>query len=143
MNFLLTLNRKSGILTLYGIKSTVSNPPLKDEQGNIKSRMTSLEWGSDSAHAVFVIAGKDLKEDLHASLKESLGREPTAQELRDAFENEITRNDKEVWIGGKKAEEAGCLFGPNAYEYGMLLIEERGDTERGKRYLDKAAENGY
>jgi hypothetical protein len=25
----------------------------------------------------------------------------------------------------------------------MLLIEERGDIERGNRYLDKAAEDGY
>jgi len=43
----------------------------------------------------------------------------------------------------KKAEEAGCLSAPDAYEYGMLLIEERGETERGKRYLDKAADDGY
>ena len=43
----------------------------------------------------------------------------------------------------KKAEEAGCLFGPNAHEYGMLLIEERGDIEKGKQYLKMADEDGY
>ena len=47
----------------------------------------------------------------------------------------------EGWF--KKAEEAGCLHAPHAYDYGMLLIEERGDIERGNRYLDKAAEDGY
>jgi hypothetical protein len=41
------------------------------------------------------------------------------------------------------AEEAGCLHAPHAHDYGMLLIEERGDIERGTRYLDKAAEDGY
>jgi len=50
-------------------------------------------------------------------------------------------NEALEWL--KKAEEAGCLFAPHAYDYGMLLIEERGDTERGNRYLDKAAEDGY
>ncbi len=34
---------------------------------------------------------------------------------------------------------AGCLSAPDAYEYGMLLIEEKGETERGKCYLEKAA----
>ena len=42
----------------------------------------------------------------------------------------------------KKAEQAGCLHAPHAHDYGMLLIEERGDIERGNRYLDKAAEDG-
>ena len=50
-------------------------------------------------------------------------------------------DEAEKWF--KKAEEAGCLFAPHAYDYGMLLIEARGDTERGNRYLDKAAEDGY
>ena len=50
-------------------------------------------------------------------------------------------DEAEKWF--KKAEEAGCLYAPHAYDYGMLLIEERGDTERGNRYLDKAAEDGY
>ena len=53
--------------------------------------------------------------------------------------NEI--DEAEKWF--KKAEEAGCLHAPHAYDYGMLLIEERGDIERGNRYLDKAAEDGY
>jgi tetratricopeptide (TPR) repeat protein len=47
----------------------------------------------------------------------------------------------EEWF--KKAEEAGCPHAPHAYDYGMLLIEERGDIEMGNRYLDKAAEDGY
>jgi TPR repeat protein len=53
--------------------------------------------------------------------------------------NEI--DEAEKWF--KKAEEAGCLHAPHAYDYGMLLIEERGDIERGTRYLDKSAEDGY
>ena len=31
----------------------------------------------------------------------------------------------------------------HAYDYGMLLIIERGDIERGNQYLDKATEDGY
>jgi len=50
-------------------------------------------------------------------------------------------DEAEKWF--KKAEEANCLHAPHAYDYGMLLIEERGDIERGNRYLDKAAEDGY
>jgi TPR repeat protein len=50
-------------------------------------------------------------------------------------------DEAEKWF--QKAEEAGCLHAPHAYDYGMLLIEERGDIERGNRYLDKAAEDGY
>jgi tetratricopeptide (TPR) repeat protein len=43
----------------------------------------------------------------------------------------------------KKAEKAGTLLAPYAHDYGMLLIEEKGDTERGNFYLDKAAQDGY
>ena len=43
----------------------------------------------------------------------------------------------------KKAEKADALLAPYAYDYGMLLIEERGDIEGGNFYLDKAAQNGY
>ena len=50
-------------------------------------------------------------------------------------------DEAEKWF--KKAEQAGCLQAPHAYDYGMLLIEERGDIERGNRYLDKAAEDEY
>ena len=50
-------------------------------------------------------------------------------------------DEAEKWF--KKAEDAGCLHAPHAYDYGILLIEERGDIERGNRYLDKAAEDGY
>jgi TPR repeat protein len=50
-------------------------------------------------------------------------------------------DEAEKWF--KKAEEAGCLQAPHAYDYGMLLIKERGETERGNYYLDKAAEDGY
>ena len=53
--------------------------------------------------------------------------------------NELGKDEK--WF--KKAEEAGYLNAPHAYNYGMLLTEERGDIERGTRYLDKAAEEGY
>jgi tetratricopeptide (TPR) repeat protein len=50
-------------------------------------------------------------------------------------------DEAEKWF--KKAEVAGCLQAPHAYDYGMLLIKERGDIERGHRYLDKATEDGY
>jgi len=53
--------------------------------------------------------------------------------------NEADKAEK--WF--KKAEKTDSLFPSAAYEYGMLLIEERGDIERGTRYLDKAAEDGY
>ena len=43
----------------------------------------------------------------------------------------------------KKAEKADALLAPYAYDYGMLLIEERGDIEGGNFYLDKAAQDGY
>jgi tetratricopeptide (TPR) repeat protein len=41
--------------------------------------------------------------------------------------NEV--DEAEKWF--KKAEEAGCLHAPHSYDYGMLLVEERGDIERG------------
>ena len=50
-------------------------------------------------------------------------------------------DEAEKWF--KTAEETGCLHAPHACDYGMLLIKERGDTERGNHYLDKAAEEGY
>jgi len=50
-------------------------------------------------------------------------------------------DEAERWF--KKAEEAGCLDAPQAYDYGMLLIEERGDIERGNKYLKMAEEDGY
>jgi TPR repeat protein len=53
--------------------------------------------------------------------------------------NEADKAEK--WF--KKAEKTDSLFPSAAYDYGMLLIEERGDIERGTRYLDKSAEDGY
>jgi len=50
-------------------------------------------------------------------------------------------NEAVEWF--KKAQESNGLFAPAAYYYGVLLIEERGDIERGNRYLDKSAEDGY
>ena len=50
-------------------------------------------------------------------------------------------DEAERWF--EKAEKAGCLDAPQAHDYGMLLIEERGDIERGKKYLKMAEENGY
>ena len=55
------------------------------------------------------------------------------------FREEI--DEAENWF--KKAEEADCLLAPNAHLYGTLLIEKRGDIERGNYYLDKAAEEGF
>ena len=50
-------------------------------------------------------------------------------------------NEAENWF--KKADAAGYLDAPQAHDYGMLLIEERGDIERGNRYLKMAEEDGY
>ena len=55
------------------------------------------------------------------------------------FQDEI--DEAEMWF--KKAEKADCLIAPNVHSYGMLLIEERGEIERGNYYLDKAAEEGF
>lgn len=43
----------------------------------------------------------------------------------------------------KKAEEANCLSAPHAHNYGELLIKERNEVEKGKRYLDLAEADGY
>lgn len=50
-------------------------------------------------------------------------------------------DDAERWF--EKAEKAGCLDAPQAHDYGMLLIEERGQVERGTKYLKMAEEQGY
>lgn len=50
-------------------------------------------------------------------------------------------DEAEKWF--KKAEKAGYLDAPQAHDYGMLLIEERGEIERGRKYLKMAEEDGY
>jgi TPR repeat protein len=50
-------------------------------------------------------------------------------------------DEAERWF--EKAEKAGCLDAPQAHDYGMLLIEERGEIERGNKYLKMAEEDGY
>lgn len=49
--------------------------------------------------------------------------------------------EAEKWF--VKAEEADSLTAPNAYQYGMFLIDEKDDIEKGNFYLDKAAEDGF
>jgi len=68
--------------------------------------------------------------------------EPAFGELGSALyleEGEI--DEAEEWF--EKAEEAGCLETPDAYNYGMLLIQERSDVEKGNRYVDMATRDGY
>jgi hypothetical protein len=43
----------------------------------------------------------------------------------------------------KKADETDFLTAPHAHNYGELLIKERNETEKGKRYLDLAEADGY
>lgn len=43
----------------------------------------------------------------------------------------------------KKAEAVGCLTAPHAHNYGELLIKERNEFEKGKKYLDLAEADGY
>ena len=50
-------------------------------------------------------------------------------------------DEAERWF--EKADATGCLDAPQAHDYGMLLIEEMGDIERGNRYLKMAEEDGY
>jgi TPR repeat protein len=50
-------------------------------------------------------------------------------------------DEAEKWF--RKADRAGCLDAPQAHDYGMLLIEERGKIEKGKKYLRMAEEGGY
>ncbi len=50
-------------------------------------------------------------------------------------------DEAEKWF--EKAEAAGCLDAPQAHDYGMLLIEERGEIERGKKYIKMAEADGY
>ena len=50
-------------------------------------------------------------------------------------------DEAERWF--EKADAAGCFDAPQAHDYGMLLIEERGNIERGNRYLKMAEEDGY
>ena len=60
-----------------------------------------------------------------------------------SYKVETEELDEVVISVFKKAEKADALLAPYAYDYGMLLIEERGDIEGGNFYLDKAAQNGY
>lgn len=50
-------------------------------------------------------------------------------------------DEAEKWF--ERAEKAGCLDAPQAHDYGMLLIDERGEIERGTKYLKMAEEDGY
>ncbi len=43
----------------------------------------------------------------------------------------------------KKAEEVDCLTAPHAHNYGELLIKEKGEIEKGNRYLNLAEADGY
>lgn len=42
-----------------------------------------------------------------------------------------------------KAEEANTLYAPHAYTFGELLINERNEFERGKKYIELAEADGY
>ncbi|KPA15894.1 sodium-type flagellar motor component [Candidatus Magnetomorum sp. HK-1] len=53
----------------------------------------------------------------------------------------IDIDEAEEWF--EKADAADCLEAPHAYEYGNLLIKERGDIEKGNFYLKKAENDGY
>ena len=50
-------------------------------------------------------------------------------------------DEAEQWF--IKAEKAGCLYAPQAYDYGMLLIEQRGEIEKGEKYLKMAEKDGF
>ena len=43
----------------------------------------------------------------------------------------------------EKADVAGFLTAPHAHNYAELLIQERNETEKGKRYFDLAEADGY
>ncbi|XPS82295.1 Sel1 domain protein repeat-containing protein [Desulfosarcina variabilis str. Montpellier] len=48
-----------------------------------------------------------------------------------------------IYMYRENIDEACCLDAPQAHDYGMLLIEERGEIERGKKYLKMAEEGGF
>jgi len=50
-------------------------------------------------------------------------------------------DEAERWF--VKAEESGCLDASDAHTYGMLLIDDRGDIERGNYFLDRSEKEGY
>ena len=55
------------------------------------------------------------------------------------YKNDV--DEAEKWF--QKAEEANCLLAPAAYDYGMLLLDARGEEEKGLHYLQKAKDDGY
>ena len=67
--------------------------------------------------------------------EEAYGELGSAMYFQDKFD------EAEMWF--KKAEDADCMSPPNAYTYGMFLIEERDDVEKGNYFLDKAAVGGF
>jgi len=88
--------------------------------------------------------GKDNWEGSFKYFKKSAeeGFEPAYGQLGTMFYLEkLDIDEAEKWF--EKADEAGCLDAPQAHDYGMLLIEERGKIEKGKKYLKKAEKDGF
>lgn len=89
-----------------------------------------LERGDDEKALNYLLKAANDEYDLaYGDVGEILYRE----------KNDIDSAEK--WF--KKAEEANTLMAPASYEYGMLLINERGDNELGSWYLKKASGEDY
>ncbi len=70
------------------------------------------------------------------------GFEPAYEEYASIlYLDKIDVDEAEIYF--KKADAADCLTAPHAHNYGELLIKERKEFEKGKRYLDLAEADGY
>jgi TPR repeat protein len=95
-------------------------------------------------YGILLWLGKGKLEDSFKYFKKSAeeGFEPAYGQLGTIYYLEkLDIDEAESWF--EKAKKAGCLDAPQAYDYGMLLIEERGEIEEGKKYLKMAEEGGY
>ena len=95
-------------------------------------------------YGVLLWLGKDNWEGSFKYLQKSAeeGFEPAYGQLGTIFYLEkLDIDEAERWF--EKADAAGCLDAPQAHDYGMLLIEEKGEIERGTKYLKMAEEDGY
>jgi TPR repeat protein len=95
-------------------------------------------------YGVLLWLGKDSWEESFKYFQKSAeeGFEPAYGQLGTIlYLEKLDIDEAEKWF--ERADKAGCLDAPQAHDYGMLLIEERGEIERGKKYLKMAEEDGY
>lgn len=95
-------------------------------------------------YGILLWLGKDNWEGSFKYFKKSAeeGFEPAYGQLGTIlYLEKLDIDEAEKWF--EMADKAGCLDAPQAHDYGMLLIEERGEVEKGKKYLKMAEEDGF